>query len=59
MEAHGVAVYMEAHAPLHADARRPGTAPMTRTTAYRGSYANDAALRSEFFDMSGLRRGDR
>jgi len=32
---------------------------MTRTTAYRGAYETDPALRSEFFDISGVRRGDR
>lgn len=59
MNAHGVAVYMEAH---HLCTQMRGVReqhPMTRTTAYRGTYENDPALRSEFFDMSGLRRGDR
>ncbi|MFL5757350.1 MAG: GTP cyclohydrolase I [Chloroflexota bacterium] len=59
MNAHGVAVYMEAH---HLCTQMRGVRehdPMTRTTAYRGTYARDASLRSEFFDMSGLRRGDR
>jgi GTP cyclohydrolase I len=56
MEAHGVAVYMEAH---HLCTQMRGVReqhPTTRTTAYRGTYASDATLRSEFFDMSGLRR---
>jgi GTP cyclohydrolase I len=59
MSAHGVAVYMEAH---HLCTQMRGVRelhPMTRTTAYRGTYARDATLRSEFFDISGLRRGDR
>ena len=29
----------------------------TRTTAYRGVFERDPALRSEFFEMAGLRRG--
>ena len=59
MSAHGVAVYMEAH---HLCTQMRGVRennPMTRTTAYRGTYETDAALRSEFFDISGLRRGER
>ena len=57
--AHGAAVYMEAH---HLCTQMRGVredGPSTRTTAYRGTYATDAALRGEFFDLSGLRRGDR
>jgi GTP cyclohydrolase IA len=59
MNAHGVAVYLEAH-HLCTQMRgvREDTA-MTRTTAYRGTYETDPALRSEFFDISGVRRGDR
>ena len=59
MQAHGVAVYLEAH-HLCTQMRgvREDTA-MTRTTAYRGTYETDPALRSEFFDISGVRRGDR
>ena len=59
MDAHGVAVYMEAH---HLCTQMRGVREqhsMTRTTAYRGTYEHDATLRSEFFDISGLRRGDR
>ena len=59
MDAHGVAVYLEAH---HLCTQMRGVredSPMTRTTAYRGTYETDGVLRSEFFDMSGLRRGDR
>jgi GTP cyclohydrolase I len=59
MNAHGVAVYMEAH---HLCTQMRGVREdqaMTRTTAYRGAYERDPALRSEFFDISGLRRGDR
>jgi len=59
MNAHGVAVYLEAH-HLCTQMRgvREDTA-MTRTTAYRGAYETDPALRSEFFDIRGVRRGDR
>jgi GTP cyclohydrolase I len=28
--------------------------PMTRTTVWRGHFANDAALRAEFFTACGL-----
>ena len=59
MDPHGVAVYMEAH---HLCTQMRGVReqhPMTRTTAYRGTYVGDPALRTEFFEMSGLRRGDR
>jgi GTP cyclohydrolase I len=56
---HGVAVYMEAH---HLCTQMRGvreTNPMTRTTAFRGAYEKSAALRSEFYDLSGLQRGVR
>ena len=59
MNAHGVAVYLEAH---HLCTQMRGVredSAMTRTTAYRGTYETDAALRSEFFDIAGVRRGDR
>jgi GTP cyclohydrolase I len=59
MAPHGVAVYLEAH---HLCTQMRGVReiePRTRTTAYRGVYAEDADLRSEFFDMSGLRRFER
>lgn len=58
MEPHGVAVYMEAH---HLCTQIRGVRelhPKTRTTAYRGTYADNPQLRSEFFDISGLRRSD-
>ena len=59
MNAHGVAVYLEAH---HLCTQMRGVREqqaMTRTTAYRGTYERDPALRSEFFDIGGLRRGGR
>jgi GTP cyclohydrolase I len=49
MHPHGVAVYLEAH---HLCMEMRGvreTAPITRTTVWRGYYANDFSLRSEFF----------
>jgi GTP cyclohydrolase I len=59
MDAHGVAVYMEAqHLCTQMRGVREQQA-LTRTTAYRGAYERDPMLRSEFFDISGLRRGDR
>ncbi len=55
---HGVAVFLEAH---HLCMEMRGvreTAPMTRTTVWRGNYANDASLRSEFFTACGLQRNE-
>jgi len=51
---HGVAVFLEAH---HLCVEMRGvreTAPLTRTTVWRGNYANDAPLRSEFMVACGL-----
>jgi GTP cyclohydrolase I len=56
---HGVAVFLEAH---HLCMEMRGvreTAPMTRTTVWRGYFANDASLRSEFFTACGLQRNER
>jgi GTP cyclohydrolase I len=55
MEPHGVAVYMEAH---HLCTQMRGVRelnPKTRTTSWRGTYETKAELRSEFFDIAGLR----
>jgi len=57
MEPHGVAVYVEAH---HLCTQMRGVRemhPKTRTTSYRGVYVENAQLRGEFFDVSGLRGG--
>lgn len=56
---HGVAVFLEAH---HLCVEMRGvreTAPMTRTTVWRGHYAEDASLRSEFFTSCGLQRNEK
>ena len=56
---HGIAVYLEAH---HLCMEMRGvreTAPMTRTTVWRGFYAEDSTLRSEFFTACGLQRNKR
>ena len=56
---HGVAVYLEAH---HLCMEMRGvreTAPMTRTTVWRGYYADDPTLRSEFFTACGLQGNER
>ena len=53
---HGVAVFLEAH---HLCVEMRGvreTAPKTRTTVWRGHYAEDTSLRSEFFAACGLQR---
>jgi GTP cyclohydrolase I len=52
----GVAVYLEAH---HLCTQMRGVravSPMTRSTYWRGEYAGNAALRSEFFVACGLTR---
>ncbi|HEX7542106.1 MAG TPA: GTP cyclohydrolase I [Anaerolineales bacterium] len=52
----GVAVYLEAH---HLCVEMRGVrelAPITRTTVWRGHYANEASLRDEFFTSCGLKR---
>jgi GTP cyclohydrolase I len=54
---HGVAVYLEAH---HLCTQMRGVRehdPMTRTTAYRGTYVEQASLRREFIDISGIGGG--
>lgn len=56
---HGVAVFLEAH---HLCVEMRGvreTAPMTRTSVWRGHYAEDASLRSEFFTTCGLQRNEK
>jgi GTP cyclohydrolase I len=56
---HGVAVFLEAH---HLCIEMRGvreTAPKTRTTVWRGHYAEDPSLRSEFFTACGLQRNER
>ncbi len=56
LEPHGVAVYLEAH---HLCVEMRGvreTAPMMRTTVWRGRYAEDPSLRAEFFTACGLNR---
>ena len=56
---HGVAVYLEAH---HLCMQMRGvreTAPLTRTTVWRGYYAEDSSLRSEFFTACGLQRNEK
>jgi GTP cyclohydrolase IA len=53
---HGVAVYLEAH---HLCVEMRGvreTAPLTRTNVWRGYYAENPSLRSEFFTACGLQR---
>ncbi len=54
---HGVGVFLEAH---HLCMEMRGVreaAALTRTTVWRGYYADDASLRSEFFKASGLEGG--
>ena len=54
LQPHGVAVYLEAH---HLCTQMRGVreiVPMTRTTVWREHFADDAALRAEFFTACGL-----
>ena len=56
---HGVAIFLEAH---HLCVEMRGVreiAPMTRTTVWRGHYAEDSTLRSEFFTACGLQRNEK
>lgn len=56
LQPHGVAVYLEAH---HLCVEMRGvreTAPLTRTTVWRGEYDNNPQLRAEFFTACGLPR---
>jgi GTP cyclohydrolase IA len=56
---HGVAVFLEAH---HLCVEMRGVreiAPSTRTTVWRGHYAEDPALRSEFFTACRLQQIER
>lgn len=56
---HGVAVFLEAH---HLCVEMRGvreTAPKTRSTVWRGHYAEDSSLRSEFFTACGLQRSEK
>jgi GTP cyclohydrolase I len=56
LQPHGVAVYLEAH---HLCTQMRGVreiTPLTRTTFWRGAYDENEALRSEFFDMCGVRK---
>jgi GTP cyclohydrolase I len=57
--AHGTAVYLDAQ---HLCTQMRGVRehePTTRTTAYRGAYAADPALRAEFFTMAGIGQAGR
>src|SRR5512145_1734413 len=56
---HGVAVFLEAH---HLCVEMRGvreTAPMTCTTVWRGHFAEDSTLRSEFFTACGRQRNEK
>jgi len=56
---HGVAVFLEArHLCMEMRGVRE-TAPVTRTTVWRGYYAEDSTLRSEFFTACGLQRSEK
>ena len=56
---HGVAVFLEAnHLCMEMRGVRE-TASITRTTVWRGHYAEDASLRAEFFAACGLQRSDK
>ena len=52
----GVAVYLEGHHLCTMMRGVRAVLPMTRTTYWRGEYAGNAALRSEFFVACGLKQ---
>src|SRR5438477_1290703 len=55
LQPHGVAVYLEAY---HLCTQMRGvrvSLPLSCTTFWRGEYESNAALRSEFFDVCGVR----
>ena len=56
LEPNGVAVYLEGHHLCTEMRGVRAVLPMTRTTYWRGEYAGNAALRSEFFVACGLER---
>ncbi len=56
LQPHGVAVYLEAH---HLCTQKRGvreTAPLTRTTFWRGAYDSNPELRAEFFAICGVNK---
>jgi GTP cyclohydrolase I len=53
LQPHGVAVYLQAHHLCVAMRGVRDTSPFTRTTLWRGAYAQDSALRAEFLQMCG------
>lgn len=59
MDAHGVAVYLEAQHLCTGMRGVRELGAVTRTTAYRGAYDQDPALRAEFRDLAGLQGGAR
>lgn len=56
LDPHGVAVYLEARHLCTEMRGVRATSPLTRTTSWRGTYAQDPALRAEFFAACGLQR---
>ncbi len=54
LQPHGVAVYLEAHHMCMAMRGVEEEAPLTRTTVWRGHYAEAASLRAEFFTACGI-----
>ena len=56
---HGVAVFLEANHLCMEMRGVQETASLTRTTVWRGQYAEDSSLRAEFFIACGLQRNDR
>ena len=56
LQPNGVAVYLEGHHLCTEMRGVRAVLPMTRTTYWRGEYAANAALRSEFFVACGLER---
>jgi len=56
---HGVAVFLEANHLCMEMRGVQETSSLTRTTVWRGHYAEDPSLRAEFFTACGLQRNER
>ena len=54
LEQNGVSVYLEAHNLCTEMRGVRASAPLTRTTFWRGAYDENAALRAEFFTVCGV-----
>lgn len=59
LDPHGVAVFLGAHHLCMETRGVREASPITRTTVWRGHYAEDPSLRAEFFTACGLQRNEK